>query len=225
MDDRVLLQNAKAMAPARIHIAEPLELVVEGIRSWLSGVTDLTLAGHASNGHDLLRMLMVAPADVILLEVSLQGMDGIDTMREVRARFPRQRVLAFSPLSDIEYVNSMLVEGAAGYLLKSAPREEFLLALRTVRDGGRFLSRSAQASVDRGYQYTNKQPDGAYIGLTQREREIIRMIALERTNAEIGASLFITEDTVKSHRRKLMTKLNVRGTAGLVRYAIDRRWA
>lgn len=213
------------MSPARIHIAEPLELIVEGIRSWLVGVTDLALAGHACTGHDLLRMLMVAPADVILLEVSLPGMDGIDTMREVRARFPRQRVLAFSALHDIEYVNSMLVEGAAGYLLKSAPREEFLLALRTVRDGGSFLSGPAQASVEQGYQYTSKQPDGVYIGLTQREREIIRMIALERTNAEIGATLFITEDTVKSHRRKLMTKLNVRGTAGLVRYAIDRRWA
>lgn len=213
------------MSPTRIHIAEPLELIVEGIRSWLVGVTDLVIAGHARTGHDLLRMLMVAPADVILLEVSLPGMDGIDAMREVHARFPGQRVIAFSALYDIEYVNSMLVEGAVGYLLKSAPQEEFLHALRTVRDGGSYLSAPARASVEKGYRYTNKQPDGLYIGLTQREREIIRMIALERTNAEIGATLFITEDTVKSHRRKLMTKLNVRGTAGLVRYAIDRRWA
>jgi DNA-binding CsgD family transcriptional regulator len=75
-----------------------------------------------------------------------------------------------------------------------------------------------------GYAYTDKRIDGEYIGLTAREREIIRMIALERTNGEIAAALFLSEDTVKTHRKNLMTKLNVRSVAGLVKYAIDRRW-
>ncbi len=213
------------MSVARIHIADPLELIAEGVRSWLTDEADLKLAGHARTGQDLLRLLLVSPADLVLLEVSLPGKDGIDTMREIHARYPSQIVLAYSALQDIEYVNSMLIEGAAGYLLKSAPREEFLLAVHTVLKGGRYLSESARASVEHGYNYTKKTPDGVYVGLTQREREIIRMIALERTNSEIGAALFITEDTVKSHRKMLMTKLNVRGTAGLVKYALDRRWA
>ena len=218
-------QYHPAIAPARIHLADPLELISQGVRSWLADEPDLTLAGHAHTGQDLLRMLLVSPADLVLLEVSLPVMDGIDAMREIRARYPQQRVLAYSALDDIEYVNSMLIEGAAGYLHKNASREEFLLAVRTVLKGGRYLSSSAKASVEQGYAYTNKRPDGEYIGLTQREREIIRMVALERTNAEIGAALFISEDTVKSHRKKLMMKLNVRSTAGLVRYALGRRWA
>jgi DNA-binding NarL/FixJ family response regulator len=218
-------QQHPLASPARLHIADPLEPIAQGIRSWLADEPDLTLVGHARTGPDLLRMLLASPADLVLLEVSLPVMDGIDTMREIHARYPSQRVLAYAALHDIEYVNSMLIEGAAGYLLKSAGREEFLLAVRTVLKGGRYLSSSAKASVEQGYAYTNKRPEGEYIGLTQREREIIRMIALERTNAEIGAALFISEDTVKSHRKKLMTKLNVRSTAGLVRYALGRRWA
>lgn len=112
-----------------------------------------------------------------------------------------------------------------GYLVKACTREELLLAVRAALSGERFLSEAAKASIDKGYRYTEKRPDGEYIGLTQREREIIRLIALERTNGEIGAALLISEQTVKSHRKRLMTKLNVRSTAGLVKYALDRKWA
>jgi DNA-binding NarL/FixJ family response regulator len=118
----------------------------------------------------------------------------------------------------------MLIEGACGYLVKGGPREELLLAINTVMSGKRFLSEAAQRSVDAGYAYTEKRMDGEYIGLTAREREIIRLVAMERTNGEIAAALFISEDTVKTHRKHLMTKLNVRSVAGLVKYAIDRRW-
>jgi DNA-binding NarL/FixJ family response regulator len=98
-------------------------------------------------------------------------------------------------------------------------------AIRMVSGGGQYISEAARLSVERGYSFTEKRMDGEYIGLTERERAIIRLIALERTNAEIAAALFISEDTVKTHRKHLMTKLNVRSVAGLVKYAIDRRWA
>lgn len=213
------------MSVSRIIIADPLELIAEGIRSWLKDESDLELAYHVRTGTELVELLRRRQADLVMMEVSLPGMDGIDAMRQVHREFPSQRVLAFSALSEIEYVNSMLVEGACGYLLKGGPREELLLAVRASLAGERFLSAAARTSVEQGYTYTEKDPDGEYIGLTQREREIIRLIALERTNAEIGAALFISEDTVKSHRKKLLTKLNVRTSAGLVKYAIDRRWA
>lgn len=209
----------------RLIIADPLELIAEGVRSWLRLEADLEVACHVRSGVELIELLIGEPADLVLLEVSLPKMDGIDTMRAVHREFPGQKVLAFSALSDIEYVNSMLIEGAVGYLDKDCTREEFLRGVRQVLAGERFLSASARHSVEQGYCYTEKNPDGEYIGLTPREREIIRMVAQERTNGEIAAALFITEDTVKSHRKKLMTKLNVRSTAGLVKYALDRRWA
>lgn len=212
------------MEGTRIVIADPLELIAEGVRSWLQGVDGMQVTGHVRTGTELLDFLRRTPADLVLLEVSLPGKDGIDTMRAIRREFPGLRVLAFSALTEIEYVNSMLIEGACGYLVKGGPREELVQAIRNCSQGQRFLSQAAQVSVANGYRYTEKRPDGEYVGLTAREREIIRLIALERTNSEIGAALFISEETVKSHRKKLMTKLNVRSSAGLVKYALDRRW-
>jgi DNA-binding NarL/FixJ family response regulator len=201
-----------------------LDLVAEGLNKRLADLDDMTVVAHAGTGLRVLELLSRMPIDLVLLEVSLPGMDGIDTMRAIRKEHPSMRVLAHSTLSDIEYVNSMLTEGAGGYLMKGATEQEFQIAVRTVMDGGRYLSEEARCSVEAGYAHTEKRMDGEYIGLTAREREIIRLVALERTNGEIAAQLFISEDTVKTHRKHLMTKLNVRSSAGLVKYAIDRRW-
>jgi len=210
--------------PIRILVADPLDLVAEGLNKRLADLDDMTVVAHAGTGLRVLELLSRMPIDLVLLEVSLPGMDGIDTMRAIRKEHPSMRVLAHSTLSDIEYVNSMLTEGAGGYLMKGATEQEFQIAVRTVMDGGRYLSEEARCSVEAGYAHTEKRMDGEYIGLTAREREIIRLVALERTNGEIAAQLFISEDTVKTHRKHLMTKLNVRSSAGLVKYAIDRRW-
>ena len=212
------------MDETRIIVADPSALIAVGIASWLDGRPGMTVVGHVTTGDALLQLLKDTPCDLVLLEVTLPGMDGIDTMRAVHKAWPDLKVLAHTMLTDIEYVNSMLIEGASGYLLKDASKEELLQALGTVLQGGRHLSEAARRSMEEGYAYTEKRPDGEYIGLTPREREIIRLVALERTNGEIGAALFISEDTVKSHRKKLMTKLNVRSVAGLVKYALDRRW-
>ena len=205
-------------------VADALELVCDGLRVRLSDRDDIHVVAHASTGNRVLELLATTPMDLVLLEVSLPGMDGIDTARAIRKQFPQVRMLAHSSLTEIEYVNSMLIEGASGYLVKGGPREELVLAIRTVMSGKRYLSEAAQRNVDAGYAYTEKRMDGEYIGLTAREREIIRLVAMERTNGEIAAVLFISEDTVKTHRKHLMTKLNVRSAAGLVKYAIDRRW-
>ncbi|HRD53198.1 MAG TPA: response regulator transcription factor [Flavobacteriales bacterium] len=208
-----------------IVVADPLALIAEGVSARLGKEPDLAVSGHARTGKELLELLKTERPDLVLLEVSLPEMDGIDTMRAVHKNHPELAVLAFSALTDIEYVNSMLIEGAIGYLVKDCTRDEMVDAVRTALRGEQWLSESAKASVAEGYRFTEKRPDGEYVGLTQREREIIRLIALERTNGEIGAALFISEETVKSHRKRLMTKLNVRSLAGLVKYALDRKWA
>lgn len=213
-----------ASAPVRIVVADPLALIAEGVKAWLHEAPDLQVVAHVPTGRALLELLQRTAADLVLLEVSLPDSDGIDTMRAIRKAHPRLKVLAHSMLTEVEYVNSMLIEGASGYLVKGTAREELVEAVRSVMSGTRHLSEAAGRSVEAGYRYTDKRPDGEYIGLTEREREIIRLVALERTNGEIAAALFISEDTVKTHRKHLMTKLNVRSAAGLVKYAIDRRW-
>lgn len=210
--------------PLRILVADPSDLVAEGLAIRLSASDRNVLVVHAGTGSQVLDRLSQEAFDLVLLEVSLPGKDGIDTMRAIRKEHPSLPVLAHSTLTDIEYVNSMLIEGASGYLVKGGDTDELLKAIRAVMAGERYLSPQAEQSVERGYAYTEKQMGGEYIGLTAREREIIRLIALERTNGEIAAALFISEDTVKTHRKHVMAKLNVRSAAGLVKYAIDRRW-
>lgn len=212
------------MRTVRIIIADPLALIATGLTTWLKDHVRYHVAAHVRSGKELLERLRTEPFDLVIMEVSLPELDGIDTMRAIRKEFPSQVVLAFSDLLEIEYINSMLVEGAMGYLCKDCGPEELRYALLEVLSSNRYLSENARQVVDRGYAHTTKHPDGEYIGLTSREREVIRMIAQEHTNEEIAGSLFISVDTVKSHRRQLMTKLNVRNSAGLVRYAVGRRW-
>lgn len=212
------------MRTVRLIIADPLPVVAAGIAIWLKDHVRYQLVAHVRTGRELLDRLATEQFDVVIMEVSLPELDGIDTMRAIHKNHPDQVVLAFSDLLEIEYINSMLVEGATGYLHKGCGTEELRYALLEVMAGRRYLSDQAQKVVDRGYAHTTKHPDGEYIGLTAREREIIRMVAQERTNEEIAQALFITVDTVKTHRGQLMTKLNVRNSAGLVRYAVGRRW-
>lgn len=212
------------MRTVRLIIADPLPVVAAGLSIWLKDHVRYQVAAHVRTGRELLERLRNDRFDVVIMEVSLPELDGIDTMRAIHRDHPEQIVLAFSDLLEIEYINSMLVEGATGYLHKGCGTEELRYALSEVLSGRRYLSDHAQKVVDRGYAHTSKHPGGEYIGLTAREREIIRMVASEHTNEEIAQALFISVDTVKTHRRQLMTKLNVRNSAGLVRYAVGRRW-
>lgn len=209
----------------QVLVADALQVVYEGVRAWLATTPHLRAAGHATTGTELLELVQAAPAGLVLMDVSLPGLDGIDTMREMRKRKIDVPVLAHSVLTEIEYVNSMLVEGAKGYLVKGGPREEMLEAITEVLQGKVYISPQARESVKGGYRFCEKEMGGEYIGLSEREREIIRLVAQDRTNDEIAALLFISVDTVKTHRRNLMAKLNVRSVAGLVRYAQGRRWA
>ena len=118
----------------------------------------------------------------------------------------------------------MLIEGASGYIVKGAEQDEFVQAINVVMDGGQYLSPAAQEEVEKGYTHTRKEMGGEYIGLTQREKEIIKLIAREKTNQEMADELFVSLETIKSHRKNLMTKLNVKSVAGLVKYAVDRAW-
>lgn len=225
---RVVHQRAacflSGMSPVSIVVADAQTLVFEGLRKRFWNDPVLRFAAHVHNGAELLRYLNEHEIGLVLMDVSMHIMDGIDTARTMRTRFPHVRILAHSALTEIEYVNSMLIEGARGYLVKGCSDGEMRAAIELVMEGGRHISPAARYSIAKGYQHTDKRMDGEYLGLTERERSIIRLVALEKTNDEIGAELFISTDTVKTHRKNLMAKLDVRSTAGLVKYAKDRCW-
>lgn len=212
------------METIRIIVVDRHELVAIGVASRLLAHSDVEVVGHATTGMELMTMLRRTKADLVLIDVSLREMDGIDTARQLRHTYSGLKVLAHSALTEIEYVNSMLVEGASGYVLKDGPDGELAEAVRLVMAGGTYICEAARNSISGGYLHTEKRVDGPYLALTAREREIICLIAMDRTNVEIAEALFISLETVKTHRKNLMSKLNVRGIAGLVKYAVDRCW-
>ena len=207
-----------------IFVADQLDLVALGLRNLLKDDPIYEVIGSGNDGNSVLDFIAQNEVDILLLDVSLPGMDGIDTTREVCRKNPDQKVIAYSLLDEIEYINSMLIEGANGYIVKEASLEEFQDAFSTVLKGGQYLSARAKKAVEQGYKYTDKHMDGEYVGLKAREREIIICIAKEMTNKEISDKLFISVETVRTHRKNLMHKLNVKTAAGVVKYAVDRRW-
>lgn len=206
-----------------VFVVDQLELVCKGMKGLFSD-SHLQICGAAFTGKAALEWLKNNQADIVLMDVSLPEMDGIDTMREIKKRYPKQLVIGHSLLDEIEYINSMLVEGARGYVLKEATLEEIEKAVEVVRSGEVYLSPRAKEVIDKGYQYTDKHPDGEYMGLSKREREVIRLVALEKTNQEIADELFLSIETIRTYRKSLMSKLNVKSAAGLAKYAVDRRW-
>ena len=207
-----------------IFVADQLDLVAAGLRDMFRDDESYEVIGSANNGNDVIAFLDTNSVDFVLLDVSVPGKDGIDTMREIYRKNSNQKVIAYSLLNEIEYINSMLIEGARGYIVKEASLEELHEAFEAVSNGEQYLSEQARNSVEQGYQYTDKHMEGDYIGLKDREREVIVCIAKEMTNKEISEKLFISVETVRTHRKNLMNKLNVKSAAGLVKYAVDRRW-
>ena len=138
------------MKTTKIIVADAQELVVEGLISRLSDVPEFEIVGHAASGVALLKALSTHLVDLVLMEVSLPGMDGIDATRKLHSQFPAVKVLAHSALTGIEYVNSMLIEGAKGYVVKSATKEELVEALRSVMRGEKYISEEARKKEEAG---------------------------------------------------------------------------
>ena len=213
------------MNSIRIVVADCNKLVEHGLRSILSREEGLDIVGFAMGGNELIKILRKDEmVDLVIMDVTMPELDGIDTMRVIKEKFPDVKVLAYSNLDKIEYINSMRIEGAKGYVLKTDDDNELISAIYSIIDGNNYFSPTVKASIDKGYAHTSKAIKGDYVGLKERERQIITLIAQERTNEEIADALFISAATVKTHRKKLMLKLNVRSAAGLVKYAIDRGW-
>ena len=165
------------MPNVRIIVVDAQELVVDGLRYRFTETPDIVIVAHACDGKALFDLLRTHQADLVVIDVSVPGMDGIDATRKLRKEYPKVKVIAHSLLGDIEYVNSMLIEGASGYVLKNGPHDELPTAISKVMRGEHYLSDDVRRSIEQGYAYTDKRPDGEYIGLTPREREIIRLIA------------------------------------------------
>jgi DNA-binding NarL/FixJ family response regulator len=200
----------------KVYIVDDHAIVIEGIYSLLQNESDIEMTGHATNAGNCLQYLNTNKADVILMDISLPDMNGIDLCRVIKEKYPEIMVLALTTFNQGTYVRKMIENGANGYLLKNSGRQEIIEAIKIVVKGKTYLSFDAGLALKSDTQQQNAIPH-----LTKREKEVLSYIAEGLTNTQISEKLFISTDTVDSHRKNLHTKLNVKKTAMLIRFAME----
>lgn len=204
----------------KIVITDDHQLVIDGIKLMLAEADDMVCVGEANGGEQALELLSKMTADVLLLDINMPGMDGLECCRRVKQEFPPVKILMLSMLREGSLVKMLLKEGASGYLLKNAGKDEVLDAIRKVHAGGRIFSSDLMDIFLEGSSKKSKPPSSPFPIISRREKQVLQLIVEERTTAEIAKELYISFATVETHRRNLLMKLNVRNTAGLVRIAL-----
>jgi DNA-binding NarL/FixJ family response regulator len=199
-----------------VFIVEDHHVVIEGLQSLLQNEAQIKIVGYANTASECLEYFASHKAEVILMDISLPDMSGIELCKQIKAKHKEVMVLALSTFNEGIYMNKVMENGASGYLLKSVTKQELIDGIKTVSKGGVYFSFEAGKIYKSTLEKNSLRPV-----LTKREKEIVKLIAEGLTNAEIGQRLFISIDTVDTHRKNLYTKLDIKNTALLIRYAIE----
>ncbi len=199
--------------PIKIFIVDDHYMVIEGIHALLQDEKTIEFMGHATNAASCLAFLQQHQPDILLLDINLPDKSGIELCREIRETFPSVFIIGLSTYNQKSFIEKMMDNGASGYVLKNATREELVEGITTVYAGKTFLSFEAGQTL-------RKITDTAVI-LTRRETEILELIAQGMTNNEIASKLFVSSTTVDTHRKNLLSKFGVKNTASLIRAAVQ----
>jgi DNA-binding NarL/FixJ family response regulator len=205
------------MKKIRIVLADDHSVVRQGFRRILEAQSDMEIVGEASNGREALEQAALLTPDVVVMDVAMPELNGIEATRRMKEATPHSRVLALSMHKDSVYVREILRAGARGYLLKDAVDEDLIAAVRAVSRGEGYLSPGVADAVLTDYRQHVTDPIDL---LTTREREVLQLIAEGKTNKEIATLLNLSVYTVDAHRGRIMEKLNLHSTGELVRFAI-----
>ncbi len=200
----------------RVFIIDDHPMVIEGIKSLLNASEGVVVAGSATDAFAAMEFLKKEPADVVLLDINLPEISGLDLCPELKAKFPGLKILGLSTFKERSYITRMISQGASGYVLKNASQEELLEAIRQAHRGQMYLSMEVA-----GIMAQAQAPPPQIPLLTTREKEVLALIAEGLTNHEIAAQLFISPLTVDSHRKNLLAKLGVKNTAAMIRVAVE----
>jgi two-component system response regulator NreC len=201
----------------RILLVDDHTVVRHGFRMILDAQPDMEVVGEASNGREAVSEAGRLTPDVVVMDVTMPELNGIEATRRIGESVPRARVLALSMHKDSVYVREILRAGARGYLLKDAPQDDLVTAVRALARGEGFISSAVSDAVLSDYRKHVTDPIDL---LTTREREVLQMIAEGKTNKEIATTLTLSVYTVEAHRGRIMEKLNLHSSGELVRFAV-----
>ncbi|HUV53303.1 MAG TPA: response regulator transcription factor [Dehalococcoidia bacterium] len=203
----------------KVLIADDHAIVREGLKQIVADVPDIDVAGEAKDGHEALDMISKNNYDVVLLDISMPGISGLDVLKQLRSQKPQLRVLILSIYPEEQYAVRTLKAGASGYLTKESAPDELVAAIRKVSQGGNYVSHSLGEKLATNLRLdANKQPHEA---LSDREFQVMRMIASGKKGKEIAEELLLSVKTVSTYRRRVLDKLGVKHNSALIRYAMQ----
>jgi len=208
----------------KLVLAEDHTIVRQGLRSLLDHTEEFEIVGEAENGRQAVSLVEKLRPDVVLMDVSMPVLNGIEATRRIKKNFPEVKVLVLTMHDNEEYIFQILHAGASGYLLKKSAHRDLFDGIRAVSSGGSFLSPSISKKLVEDYvRRTRSEADlGEIQKLTPREREVLQLIAEGQSNREIAEDLYLSVKTVETHKAHLMDKLDLHNTADLTKYAIRR---
>lgn len=210
------------MKKIRIFLADDHGIIRDGIKLMLNKSPELEIIAEANNGQEVLDFLLDHPKaiDVILMDINMPVLNGIETTQKVTQNYPNINILGLTMHVEETYISNMLKAGALGYILKESNKDELIEAIKSVAQGKKYYSNEVSVTLINSLMTEDKDKDK---DLSERELEILSLIASGNTNKEIGEKLFISGRTVETHRRNILNKLEVKNTAEMIKYAIQNK--
>jgi DNA-binding NarL/FixJ family response regulator len=201
-------------------------VVRQGLRALLESEADLKVVGEAQNGREAVRLVKEMLPDVVVMDVAMPVLNGIEATRQIAKATPSTKVLGLSSYGDDEYMTQLMQAGASGFLIKQTAADDLLRAIRQVKEGKHYFSASIAKRLrnEKGEFLASGNSPSKGAELTSRESEVLQLIAEGFANKQVAAELSISIKTVEKHRQQVMNKLNIHDVAGLTRYAISKGW-
>ncbi len=207
------------MDPYTIILADDHAMLREGIRKIIERIEGARISGEANDGLELLELLKKSTPNLVILDISMPNLRGLEAIREIRKTYPKVKILVLTMHKKKEFLRQALRDGADGFLLKEDAGSELIRAVQTVRQGGKYLS-PLLTNVLTSLAVEEENPEV----LTMREREVLKLLAEGKSTKEIAADLYISPHTVRRHRSNIMEKLDIKNLADLVKYAISQSY-
>lgn len=214
------------MSKIKLFLVDDHKMIREGLKSFLTENPDFEIVAEAENGVDCLNQLKNIAVDIILTDLNMPEMDGLELTKNLKEKHPDLKVIALTMMGESQHIKQMLAEGAMGYLLKDCSEEQLVTAIKNVYNGGTYYSPEVTNIIlnnIRKIKPVTKSKVVTEMPLTDREKEVLHLILKEQTNKEIADTLFVSVRTVDAHKRNLLDKTGSKNVAGLVLYAIERQ--
>jgi len=213
-------------SPIKVILVDDHTIIRDGLKALLKDNKDIVVVGEAGTGRELINMLPTTDADVVLMDINMPELDGFETTAILKEQNSDLKVLILSMLDHENYIAKIMDTGASGYLLKNTGRDEMVCAIKIVATGGQFISSAISINLLKKLQNPNYKPavseEKQTKDLSQREIEILKLIADGLTNAEIADKIFTSKRTVETHRQNIIEKTKAKNTAALIKYAIGK---